>query len=122
MSELKAMMEGMRVEFEKKFFIPEYEKIHFAANGKYQEYKHNENYQGFWSGWMAKREQDKEILECLMDMCSQYLAKGPDSDEWLEHSFMSAGENALDLLKRFGLAISKDDVTYRLSPHKLKDL
>ncbi len=55
----------------------------------------------------------KEILECLMEMCSQYLAKDPEGT-YYHHDFMAAGENALDLLKRVGLAETEDDVDYKL--------
>ncbi len=55
---------------------------------------------------------EKEIYECLIDMCTQYLGDG--DGELLYHGCMSAGENALDLLKRAGLAESDDDVNYKI--------
>ena len=63
---------------------------------------------------------DTEILENLMWMCVQYL--GDMDGEWLSHQCMSAGENALDLLKRAGLAESDDDVNYKLLWDKLKEM
>lgn len=56
----------------------------------------------------------KELTECLIMMCEQYLVKGLDLDGWLEHSFMCAGENSLALLDRMGLVETEDGVTYKL--------
>ena len=61
----------------------------------------------------------KEILENLMNMCSQYLGKDLEGI-YFHHDFMVAGENALDLLKRVGLAETEDDVDYKLLWDKLE--
>lgn len=66
--------------------------------------------------------EEYEIYECLMDMCSQYLSKTGDIDSLLDHGFMSAGENALDLLKRAGLAETEDDINYKLLWDKWKEM
>ena len=56
----------------------------------------------------------KELTECLIMMCEQYLAKNTNLDEWLEHDFMCAGESSLNLLVKMGLAETEDNVTYKL--------
>ena len=61
-------------------------------------------------------QENKDVYECLIDMCVQYL--GDMDGEWLYHECMSAGENALDLLKRAGLAESKDDCNYKIIESK----
>ena len=42
---------------------------------------------------------EKRLLRALMSMCSQYLEKG----DRLDHLFMSAGEDALEVLAAYGL-------------------
>lgn len=55
-----------------------------------------------------------EIYECLIDMCVQYLADTEEIDGYLSHDCMSAGENALDLLYRLGLAETEDNYNYKI--------
>ena len=44
---------------------------------------------------------EKQLLTALAEMCAQYLSNGTDGE--LDHLFMSAGENAISLLAKYGL-------------------
>jgi len=60
----------------------------------------------------ALRRGNTALLEALMDMCDQYLS---DLDgDVCHHGFMSAGEQALALLEKAGMASTSDGVTYEL--------
>lgn len=48
----------------------------------------------------------EELVDALEDMCLQYLSR-PDGS--MTHDFMSAGEIALDVLCRLGLATETGD-------------
>lgn len=50
----------------------------------------------------------EELVEALEGMCLQYL----DWEGVFDHSFMCAGEHALDVLHRFSKVETKDEVTY----------
>jgi hypothetical protein len=45
------------------------------------------------------RDEKKELIEVLMMMAEQYLTFG---EGYFMHDFMSAGENALPLLEKYG--------------------
>jgi len=45
-----------------------------------------------------------ELLDALMWMCAQYMAPYLDNPDRCAHSFMSAGESAMYVLVRAGMA------------------
>jgi hypothetical protein len=45
---------------------------------------------------------EKEILDALLMMVSQYLSVDIDGERVLDHAFMSTGEYTLDLLEKLG--------------------
>ena len=44
---------------------------------------------------------ERRLLATLAWMCEQYLGNG--KGEWLDHEAMGAGEDAIELLARYGL-------------------
>jgi hypothetical protein len=50
-------------------------------------------------------EKESELIHALCDMCIQYLERGNDyaGRNHLEDACMSAGQNALDILRDYGL-------------------
>lgn len=53
-------------------------------------------------------DENKELKIALMDMVNQFFWD-KDTNGVLNHSFMSAEENAIDLLERLGLATRVDN-------------
>ncbi len=75
MSEVKARMSGMIKAFFDKYSISGGQKIHFENTGKFQDSRLNDEYHGFWSGWMAKQEQ-------LPKYCTPEQYKQLIGDDW----------------------------------------
>jgi hypothetical protein len=58
-----------------------------------------------------------ELLDALLLMCNQYMTEtDSNGNEVLFHVWMTAGETALDLLERYGVVTSVDDVYYKVKP------